>query len=126
LYLLAFVVTLALIIGWRLSDQAMAVTIGVLAGVAASVPTSLFVIWVVLRSRLDASPLAPMHAASAPPEPQVIIVQSRPASPSPSPAPAQRSLLALPAYAPPQAAGVDGRTFGPRNFTIIGGDESIE
>ena len=31
LYLLAFVITLALIIGWRLSDQAMAVIIGVVA-----------------------------------------------------------------------------------------------
>ena len=38
LCLLAFVVTLALIIGWRLSDQAMAVIVGVVAGVAASVP----------------------------------------------------------------------------------------
>jgi hypothetical protein len=98
----------------------------VVAGVAASIPTSLIVVWVVLRSRLDASPVVHARSASAPAEPQVIIVHSMPASPGPSPATGQRSLTALPAYAPPQAAGLDSRPLGPRNFTIIGGDEVIE
>ena len=131
MFLLVFVITLALIIGWRLSDQAMAVIIGVVAGVAASIPTSLIVVWVALRSRLNAAAVAPRPAAAAPAEPQVIIIHSMPASPDSSPfrsgpSTGQRSLTALPAYAPPQAAGLSSRPLGARNFTIIGGDDAIE
>lgn len=123
LCLLAFVVTLALIIGWRLSDQAMAVIVGVVAGVAASIPTSLVVAWITLQGR---SALRAQTSPAAPPvQPQVIIVH-----PTPPAAPAnaaaapqsQRSLTVLPAYAAPEPTALNGLPFGPRQFTILGED----
>src|SRR5262245_31295396 len=48
--LLAFSVTLAIIIGQRLSTEAMAVLMGVVAGVAASIPTSMIVVWIATQS----------------------------------------------------------------------------
>jgi len=118
LCLLAFVVTLALIIGWRLSDQAMAVIIGVVAGVAASVPTSLVVVWLAVQNR---SALGPIVSSTANP-PQVIIVHAAP--PAPPSSPAQRSLTVLPAYAAPQPTAYNGLALGPRQFTIMGDEET--
>jgi len=114
LCLLTFVVTLAVLIGWQLSNQAMAVMIGVVAGVTASIPTSLIVVWATLRSRAE----PPAAARTA--EPQVIIIQ--PSEASPGPTDEERSLTALPAYAAPQATGFGGPAV-PRQFTIIGGEE---
>src|SRR5258707_12948887 len=112
LCLLTFVVTLAVLISWQLSNQAMAVMIGVIAGVAASIPTSLIIMWATLRSR----PAPP--ASARPAEPQVIFIQAPEASPGPTDE--ERSLTALPAYAAPQATGFGGPA-GPRPVTIIGG-----
>ena len=122
LCLLAFVVTLAAVIGWRLSDQAMTVIIGVVAGVAASIPTSLVVVSLALRSHVLFEPLpasAPSGYASepAPVPPQIIVVHPAPAPAAP---PAQRSLTVLPAYADPQATALNGQPQGPRQFTILG------
>ncbi|MCS7220101.1 MAG: hypothetical protein RML36_03300 [Anaerolineae bacterium] len=50
---LAFVVTLAVTIGQRMSTDAMAVVIGVIFGVAASIPTSLLIIAASRRSAVD-------------------------------------------------------------------------
>lgn len=122
LCLLAFVVTLALIIGWRLSGQAMAVIVGVVAGVAASIPTSLVVAWVMLQGhsvlRAQASPAAPTV------QPQVIIVHpTPPATPAHAAAPqSQRSLTVLPAYAAPEPTALNGLALGPRHFTLLGED----
>lgn len=44
-----FLITLAVVIGLRMSNEAMAVVIGVIFGVAASIPTSLIVVAVVWR-----------------------------------------------------------------------------
>jgi len=125
LCLLTFVVTLSLIIGWRLSDQAMAVIIGVVAGVAASIPTSLLVVWIVLRAR-SAGGLAnrvavDQHEAATPaPQPQVIFVHTTPAPPA---APqSERSLTILPAYGAPQPTAMNGLTLGTRHFTLLGED----
>src|SRR5260221_3903239 len=96
LCLLAFVVTLALMIGWRLSDQAMAVIVGVVAGVAASVPASLLVVWLALQNRARAARII-NSTATPPPPPQVIVVHAT--SPAPSFTPAQRNLTVLTAYA---------------------------
>lgn len=123
--LLSFVVTLALIIGWRLSDQAMAVIIGVVAGVVASIPTSLIVVWLALRARPSFPPetvwsAAEPNVAAPAAQPQVIFVQATPAAPaSPS---SQRSLTVLPAYAAPEPTALDGLALGPRHFTILGED----
>ena len=52
--MLAFGVTLAAIIGQRMSTDAMAVVIGVAVGVAASVPTSLLLVALLRRERAGA------------------------------------------------------------------------
>lgn len=116
LCLLAFVVTLALIIGWRLSDQAMAVIIGVVSGVAVSVPTSLVVVWLAMQSRSGQARVVSSTAVPVPP--QVIVVHATP--PAPPSSPAQRSLTVLPAYGAPQPTSIDGLAMGSRQFTIMG------
>jgi|SRR5579859_1656517 len=134
LCLLAFVVTLSMIIGWRLSDQAMAVIVGVVAGVAASIPTSLLVVWAVLRARA-ASDLAegalanePAASAANPPaasaQPRVIFVHAAPAAAPTAPAlpPGQGSYTVLSAYAAPEPTAFNGLPLEPRHFTILGGD----
>ncbi len=50
---LAFVITLAVVIGQRMSTDAMAVVIGVIFGVAASIPTSLLIIAASRRPAAD-------------------------------------------------------------------------
>ena len=119
LCLLSFIVTLALIIGWRLSDQAMAVIIGVVAGVAASVPPSLAVVALALQHQAGAAARV-VTSTATPVPPQVIIVHAAPPAP-PSPA-SQRSLTLLPAYASPEPTALNGQRIGPRQFTIMGDD----
>ncbi len=51
--MLGFGVVLAVIIGQRMSTDAMAVVIGVAVGVAASVPTSLLLVALLRRQRVD-------------------------------------------------------------------------
>ena len=70
----AFGLTLAVMVGQRLSDQAMAVLAGAVCGVAASIPPSLLIIWVTRRK-----PGTPQ--AWAGPYPPVVVVQP-PAMPS--------------------------------------------
>jgi hypothetical protein len=86
--LLAFAVSLAVVVGQRLSAEAMAVIVGVVAGVAASIPTSLIVVWAALRGRGEARPVEVRRPEA--PEPRIVVV------PAPS---------AAPAYAPSAAAG---------------------
>lgn len=50
---LAFVVALAIVVGTRLSSDAIAVLVGVVAGVAASIPTALLLIVVTRRGEAD-------------------------------------------------------------------------
>ena len=112
---LAFVGTLAVVVGWRLTSEAMAVLVGVAAGVLASIPTSLIIVWVTTRqlraereaqdARLVARPAA---ASLAPPSAPPVIVVSPPAAQAP-----QWSNTFLPpaAVAPP------------RRFNVIGGDD---
>jgi hypothetical protein len=64
----AFGLTLAVMVGQRLSDQAMAVLAGAVCGVAASIPPSLLIIWVTRRK-----PGTPQ--AWAGPYPPVVVVQ---------------------------------------------------
>ena len=108
--LFAFAITLALVVGWRMSAEAMAVVIGVIAGVAASIPTSLIVIWFMARAKLNSTP-APTRREPEPNEPRIIVVNAPPAAPSNYP-------TATPS---PYALNEPQRT--PRRFTIIGGGE---
>lgn len=113
---LVFAVTLAIVVGQRLSAEAMSVIVGVVAGVAASIPTSLIVVWFATRT------LAVMRStpAAAPPpsqaEPRVLVV---PQVMTPGyqnfagyGAPAN---VALQVPLPP--------AFAPRQFNVIGGSE---
>ncbi|HEC35395.1 MAG TPA: hypothetical protein ENI39_02550 [Anaerolineae bacterium] len=99
----AFAVTLAVIIGQRLSDQAMAVLAGAVCGVGASIPTSLLIISVT-RRRHERESTRPMQGLYPP----VVVVQP-PAQPGVSSA---RQPGYLPPYVPPAR----------REFTVVGGE----
>lgn len=71
-------VVLAMVVGQRMSTDAMAVVVGVVFGVAASIPTSLLVV-AATRSRRDEG--APRDELRAPP--QVIVVQPQQLPPAP-------------------------------------------
>lgn len=127
---LAFVVTLAVIVGQRLSAEAMAVMVGVVAGVAASIPTSLLVVWfanrALLTSRATMEMPAPVPAPRPAPHaepPQQILVMAPPAN---LPAAYQNAMpypinTGIGAYATMPAAPTA------RQFTVIGGaDTSAE
>ena len=45
-----FIITLAVVVGFRLSADAMAVVVGIILGLLASIPTSIMLIWM-LRQR---------------------------------------------------------------------------
>jgi hypothetical protein len=73
LFGIAFFVTLAIIIGQRLSSEAMAVMVGVLAGVVASVPTSLIVMFLLTR--------LPWSRPEPPTPPETRVVMMAPPAP---------------------------------------------
>jgi len=58
---MVFVVVLAVVVGNRMSSDAMAVVVGVTCGVLASIPTSLLVIWATNR-RGDAGEYRERHS----------------------------------------------------------------
>ena len=122
---LAFVVTLAVVVGQRLSAEAMAVMVGVVAGVAASIPTSLLVVWfanrALLTSRATVEMAAPMPAPRPTPSaepPQQIVVMAPPAS---LPAAYQN---AMPYPMTNLAGAYMPATPTARQFTVIGGAET--
>jgi hypothetical protein len=108
---LAFCVALAVVVGQRLSAEAMAVVVGVFTGVAASIPTSLIVFWLAARVLGDWSepPLRPAPEPR-PAEPHIVVV-------APPLAAAHAAYGAAPMALVPQTAG-------PRRFTVIGGAEA--
>ena len=79
--LIAFAVTLAVIIGQRMSTEAMAVVVGVACGVLASIPTSLLILAVsgrrgereVRQQRRDYPPVVIVN-----PGPTSLVICSRP------------------------------------------------
>lgn len=72
-------VVLAAMVGQRMSTDAMAVVVGVVFGVAASIPTSLLVV-AATRARRDEG-YRPREELRPPP--QVIVVQPQPLPPAP-------------------------------------------
>jgi hypothetical protein len=117
--LLAFTVTLAAIVGWRLSADALPVVLGVIAGVAASIPTSLLIAWVATHVALDRyaarNPYAvPPQTAAPAPEPRVIVVQTPAQPPAQSPSPASSLSPSTSHLSSP-----------PRTFTLLGRDDEI-
>lgn len=61
---IAFSVTLAVMIGYRISADAMAVIIGIVCGVLASIPTTVLMVWMV-RQRDRQFELQAMQAGQA-------------------------------------------------------------
>ncbi len=81
--MLGFGVTLALVIGQRMTTDAMAVVLGVAVGVAASVPTSILLVALVRRAQRESGGrLEPAQAAQAayalPPQQQPNIIVLNP------------------------------------------------
>ena len=109
----AFVVALAVVIGIRMSAEAMAVVVGVVCGVLASIPTSLLLIWALRRGSNGRSG-AESHAGNGmmPHYPPVVVVNpGQGMSPyGPSPLPPERG-LPVPT--------------GPRTFKVVGEEETM-
>jgi hypothetical protein len=113
LALIAFAMTLAVVIGQRLSSEAMAVMVGVVAGVAASIPTSLLVSWFALRMmRLNERPAPPA-------EPRIIVIQQTPTTSALPPYPPHAMASSYPSFPDWQIALARPS----RHFTVIGADE---
>lgn len=114
--MLGFGVVLALIIGQRMSTDAMAVVIGVAVGVAASVPTSLLLVALLRRQRLDerSSWQAQGGAPGYPqlPQPPVIVV-------NPGQWPAQNGIQ-QPYFLPPSQTTLDA---GLPRLRVVGDDD---
>ena len=116
---LAFSITLAVIIGERLSTEAMAVLMGVVAGVAASIPTSLIVVWIAMQTMVKPqyAPRSDSHgspSSSQTESPRIVVVQQ------PMPNPAQAAAYAQPNWNPVLYPGAPAPR-PPRKFTVIGG-----
>jgi hypothetical protein len=117
---LAFAVTLAIVIGQRLSAEAMSVMVGVVAGVAASIPTSLIVVWFATRTlsiTRSTSAAAPLQ-----PEPRVVVVPQAMAAGYQN-----FAGYGAPAYGAPANLAMQipaPQAFAPRQFNVIGGSEA--
>jgi hypothetical protein len=101
---ITFAVTLALIVGYRLSDEALAVLAGAVCGVGAAIPTSLLVIMVNRRrdERMQPSTQPVMQHGVYPP---VVVI----APPGGQQAPRDWGMSPPPLTAPTQ-----------RQFTVVG------
>ncbi len=100
----AFGLTLAVIVGQRLSDQSLAVIAGAVCGVAASIPPSLLIIWVTRRKQEQRVPYAG-------PYPPVVVVS--PAAYPPGGGEGGNRYLP-PMYAPMSTAPIQ------REFLVVG------
>lgn len=109
--LLAGIVTLAIIIGERMSTDAMAVMVGVVFGVAASIPTSLLIALAARGSRRPEPPYRRDDYQPSPPAPQIYVV-----SPGQLPAGAAHGAP----HALPQAPGAYYMPEPARRYKVVG------
>jgi hypothetical protein len=97
----AFGVALAVVIGVRLEQAALAVLVGVVCGVGASIPTSLLIVSIMRRQDQRTYEQRRRSTYQAQPQPPVIVVtpSSAPQLPQPmnwsAPAPAQRQFTVI-------------------------------
>ena len=110
---LVFVAVLAVIVGQRMSTDAMAVVIGVIFGVAASIPTSLLVVGVTRRVQ-ERGMMEERRRYRERAQPPVIVV-----SPSGS--------NAAPWFSPFQSPALPPSLHGEptRRFRVVGDDEVV-
>jgi hypothetical protein len=71
-----FMVTLAMVIGLRMSTDAMAVVVGIVCGVLASIPTSTLLVWV-MRQRDKQMELQQTHSRAYGNFPPVVVVNGQ-------------------------------------------------
>ena len=112
----AFAVGLAVVIGNRMSADAMAVVVGVVCGVLASVPTSLLLLWALGRRQGEAQAQAQARNGMAGgPYPPVVVVN--PGS----------SGYGVPGYGPPLPKPEHSLPppGGPRSFRVVGDEETL-
>lgn len=105
---LASITTLAILFGIRASTDALAVIVGVVLGVVASVPTTVLVTYILLRPNAGSQSLPPQSPLSAHPPVVVINTTDKPAISAPA---------ALP------APGLSGQS---RRWTVIGDAGTVE
>ena len=114
LILLGFGVALAVIIGQRMSTDAMAVVIGVAVGVAASVPTSLLLVALLRRERQSYRDAPPPPAAYPQfQQPNFIVLD-------PAQLMGQRNLQQPQLPLPPQMLNQDA---GMRRLRVVGAED---
>jgi hypothetical protein len=113
---IAFAVALAVIVGNRLSNEAMAVVVGAVCGISASIPVSLAL--VIAASRNWGREEGPREVEYdygshryAPQPPQILVVSPSQQAPSPYGFPQNQY------YLPPP---IDDARSSPRQFKIIG------
>lgn len=115
---LLFVMVLAVIIGQRMSTDAMAVVIGVIFGVAASIPTSLLIVAVTRRAAQDRAMQGEQrYQQGQRAQPPVIVINPGGANASPWFSPFQQPAL------PPTMHGEPTRRFhvvGDEGMTVEG------
>jgi len=100
---ITFAVAFAIVLGIRISPDALAIIVGVVLGAAASIPASLLVAFALTRQRQGIDRLPPQQPPGI-----VVAPQNLPAQPYGPP---------MPALPPPASK---------RTFTIIGEDSSQE
>jgi hypothetical protein len=98
-----FVVTLAVVIGFRMSPDAMAVVVGIVCGVLASIPTSTLLVWV-MRQRDKQMEAQQMQSRAYGNFPPVVVVNGQ-------------GTHGNGTMAPPLPTGT---LSGARNFKVIG------
>jgi hypothetical protein len=121
--LTAFAISMGITIGQRLSSEAMAMMMGFIVGVAASVPTCYAMVWALTRN-LTVPPPAP---PPPPPETRVVVVSAPPTStPANAPQTPQPSAMYNSAspFIAPHAAPLQQIVNPQRKFTVIGGEDN--
>jgi hypothetical protein len=129
IFAVVFGATLAVIVGETLSSEAMSVMVGVVAGVGASIPTSLLIMWFALRAaELRTAAAGPVTYPMEPPEPRIVVVAPPMQRAAPPPAPPGYAAYAPngAAYGYEQAPGYGQAPALPapvpqRRFTVVDG-----
>jgi hypothetical protein len=111
-----FVVGVAIVVGYRLSTDAMALVVGVACGVLASIPTSLLIVWAVTRrTNQPVEQGLPRHY------PPVVVVNPGYQQPA-----AHHNAMPMLAPAAPYDAGVGMTARGSRLFRVLGDEETAD
>jgi hypothetical protein len=116
----AFAVALAVVIGSRMSADAMAVVVGVACGIGASVPTCLLLVWALVRRGQGMASGEGNGRNAGVNYPPVVVVNPGYG--------AQNYGPALGMLSPPgQLSGAGGAPAGgPRSFRVVGDEETLE